>query len=93
MEDGAIVTQWTSNNGLNQRWRIEPTGSGYYRVISVNSNKALDVAGVSQENGAALIQWENTGNSNQQFFFDLVAAPTPLNGKIAFTSVRNANRD
>ena len=92
-EDGAIVAQWTSNNGSNQRWRIEPTGTGYYRVISVNSNKALDVAGVSQENGAALIQWENTGNSNQQFFFDLVAAPTPLNSKIAFTSDRNANRD
>ncbi len=94
MEDGAIVAQWTSNNGLNQRWRIEPTDSGYYRVISVNSNKALDVAGVSQENGAALIQWENTGNGNQQFFFDLVApTPTPLNGKIAFTSDRNGNRD
>jgi len=43
---------------------LEP---GIYRVISVNSNKCLDVSGVSKTAGAKVIQWQCHGGLNQDW--------------------------
>ncbi|MDZ5446187.1 RICIN domain-containing protein [Micromonospora sp. 4G57] len=56
--NGAAITQWDWWGGGNQRWRLEPVGGGYARIVALHSGKVLDVAGASMANGAPLVQWE-----------------------------------
>jgi hypothetical protein len=64
--NGAIIQQWERNNGQahlsNQLWKIEPVGS-YYRIISMFSDKSLDVS--ENNNGSKILQWEYHGGTNQ----------------------------
>jgi Ricin-type beta-trefoil lectin domain-like len=46
---------------------IDP--SAYYQILSRHSGKAIEVAGQSTANGAAVQQWARTGQTNQQFQF------------------------
>ncbi|MGY1498619.1 RICIN domain-containing protein [Streptomyces sp. QTS52] len=41
--------------------------TGYYRLVSVNSGKALEVAGSSTADGAAVVQRTDNGAANQQW--------------------------
>lgn len=43
--------------------------NAWYVVVNRNSGKALDVAGASSEDGAALTQWGRYDGTNQQFQF------------------------
>ncbi|MFH5821142.1 RICIN domain-containing protein [Georgenia sp. AZ-5] len=65
--NGAVIHQWEWWGGGNQRWRLEPTGGGYARIVSQLSGKVLDVANLSTANGAVIHQWEWWGGDNQQF--------------------------
>lgn len=38
-----------------------------YRIVSVHSGKALDVAGASRDDGAIIHQWQYAGGANQQW--------------------------
>lgn len=64
---GAQIQQWDSWGGPNQKWRMEPVGGGYVRLIAQHSGKVLDVSGISTSNGARLIQWDWWGGDNQRF--------------------------
>ncbi|WP_114382603.1 RICIN domain-containing protein [Paenibacillus prosopidis] len=44
-------------------------GNGSYKLINVNSTKALDVNGSSTDDGASVIQNSDSGSSNQQWMF------------------------
>lgn len=48
---------------------IEP---GMYRLVNANSGKVLDVAGVSEDAGANVHQWEYLGNDNQHWQVEYV---------------------
>jgi hypothetical protein len=63
--DKAIVIQWPSNGGSNQKWRFQDAGSGYYRVVNVKSGKCLDVLSASTADGAAVDQYTCNGGNNQ----------------------------
>ncbi|MCG5467932.1 endo-1,4-beta-xylanase [Micromonospora sp. LAH09] len=65
--DGARISQWSRNNGVNQQWQFVDSGSGYYRVKSRNSSKVLDVSGFSTADGGAIVQWSDLNGTNQQF--------------------------
>lgn len=65
--NGAIVHQWTDVNGLNQRWRIESTDSGFYKLTAQHSGKSLDVREAKTSNGAVVHQWDYWGGNNQQW--------------------------
>jgi hypothetical protein len=41
--------------------------AGTYKITARHSRKALDVSGVSYDNGAGIIQWPYAGGSNQQW--------------------------
>ena len=41
--NGANVQIWQSTGGTNQQWIITKNGDGTYRMIGVQSGKALDV--------------------------------------------------
>jgi len=69
LNDGADINQWTYSGNNNQRWRIESVGSGFYRVVSVNSSKCVDVVGNSTADGVAINQWPCNGQNNQSFTF------------------------
>ena len=53
------------------RWRLDPTGDGYYRLVNRHSGKVLDVAGGpgSLGDGVNVQQWDNNGQANQQWRF------------------------
>jgi hypothetical protein len=60
-------------------------GSAYYKIVSRNSGKALDVNGSSTADGAAMIQWDYWGGNNQQW--QLAAA-----GNYFTIANRNSNK-
>ena len=45
-----------------------PVGTtGAYNIVAQHSGLALDVAGVSKDDGALIIQWPINGGLNQQW--------------------------
>jgi len=74
--NGGIADIWTytGTGGNNQNWLIQATDNGYYKIINVNSGKALEVASGSSpaiplRNGSAVDQSDYTGGKNQQWAF------------------------
>ncbi|NJP48427.1 RICIN domain-containing protein [Actinacidiphila epipremni] len=65
--DGATVTQWGCNGGLNQQWRLTDAGNGYVTVIAQHSGKCLDVSNASTTAGANVNQYYCNGGTNQQW--------------------------
>ena len=72
LEDGAPIIQFKDHGGLNQRWRFEESGGGFFKIISLASGKVLDVRDGSLEDGAPIIQSTDHGGPSQQW--QLVAA-------------------
>ncbi|MFK7906649.1 MAG: RICIN domain-containing protein, partial [Chitinophagales bacterium] len=74
--NGAKLHQWANHGGINQQFRLEPKGNGYYVIVNVNSGRALDIPGGSKADGAQLVQWDKHGGANQQFGFEKAGADT-----------------
>ena len=68
--NGAAVQQWGCTTGTHQRFRFEPTDSGFYRIVATHSGKCLDVSQQSQDLRAPVVQWDCWGGANQQFRFE-----------------------
>ncbi|WP_139255167.1 RICIN domain-containing protein [Hymenobacter psychrophilus] len=49
------------------QWRLEPAGSGMYRLMVPGSNKVLEVLGSSTSNGAPASLWTYYSGYNQQW--------------------------
>ena len=78
--DGQNLMQWDSHLGLNQQFRIEDAGGGFFRFIAMHSGKALDVWDDSRMDGGEIKQYSSYGATRQQFrivpvgrFFKIVA--------------------
>ena len=56
----------TKNN--NQKWKIVPSGAGY-KIVSKSSGLVLDVEDRLPWNYTHIIQWNDTGDDNQQWIF------------------------
>jgi regulation of enolase protein 1 (concanavalin A-like superfamily) len=67
--NGAVVQIWPSNNNNCQKWNVVPAGDGTFKLLNVNSGKAVDVTSGSTADGAAIIQWTDSGAVNQQWLF------------------------
>ncbi|WP_258725559.1 endo-1,4-beta-xylanase [Cellulomonas sp. NS3] len=65
--DGARITQWSRNDGLQQQWQFVDAGNGYYRLKSRLSGKVLDVYNFSTADGGAIVQYTDRNQTNQQF--------------------------
>ncbi|MCF4121166.1 RICIN domain-containing protein [Antribacter sp. KLBMP9083] len=65
--DGAIVQQWTRNDGAWQQWRFVDSGGGYYRLQNRHSGKVLDLWEWSTADGAGFRQYTDNNGWNQQF--------------------------
>ena len=64
---GAPLIQWGYWGGGNQRFRLDPVGDGFYRIMIEHSGMCLDVEGISPDNGARVIQWPYWGGDNQKW--------------------------
>lgn len=65
--DGDKAQLWTYGGGTNQQWRIAALGDGTFHFVNRNSQKCLDVTGVSTTAGTQLQQW-TCGTSVAQTF-------------------------
>jgi hypothetical protein len=72
LDRGAPIIQWNWHGGPNQRFAVDEidTGSTSGRTFLLraqHSGLVLDVVAASQDNGAAIIQWDRHGGPNQQW--------------------------
>jgi len=65
--DGAKIQQWTNYSASNQRFRLESTGDGYYKLTAIHSGKVLDVPSASTADGVQLQQWTDNGTDAQRW--------------------------
>ncbi|WP_051964211.1 RICIN domain-containing protein [Deinococcus misasensis] len=72
-ENGGRVAQWDCHsnpddpNLRNQLFALWTLGNDTYHLVAKHSDKCLDIAGISQNNGAQLTQWSCTQGDNQKF--------------------------
>ena len=64
--DGAVIEQWTDNDGANQQFSIQ-TIDGYVQLIARNSGKAVEVQGASTVDGGNVVQYSDWNGTNQQW--------------------------
>lgn len=65
--DGANVQQYNLLNNANQQFAFTHLINGAYRILSVLSQKSLDVQDVSLVDGGNIQQWTDYSANNQQF--------------------------
>lgn len=70
--NGAYLEQWDYYGGDNQKFAIVSIGGGYYAIVAKHSGKVFDVNGQSTANGAGILQWQYSGNTNQNWQFSLL---------------------
>jgi hypothetical protein len=66
--NGTPVDIRTYSGSDNQKWTISATSGGYFRLAPVSSSgSALDISGISMDNGANAHQWAWIWGNNQQW--------------------------
>nr|WP_255509136.1 RICIN domain-containing protein [Micromonospora sp. A202] len=65
--DGAVIQQWSRNDGVWQQFQFVSSGSGYYRLKARHSGKVVDLWEWSAADGAEYRQWPDVNATNQQF--------------------------
>jgi hypothetical protein len=78
--DRSSVVQWGNNGNLNQQWHFQDAGDGYFRIVSRDNGKCLDVASGSTADGTRVLLYTCGTGDNQEFqwqstgsYFRLVA--------------------
>ena len=66
---GTQLEQWTSYGNTNQQWTVTAVGGGYYKIICNANGLAVDVAGASTTQGAAVVLEPYTGSDSQLWQF------------------------
>jgi thermitase len=73
LDNYATILQWSCLNTLNQQWRIEPAGTGVYKLKAMHSGKVLSVGGAwansgKMVDGAPIVQWDDITGDEQKFY-------------------------
>ncbi|MEV1015135.1 RICIN domain-containing protein [Micromonospora sp. NPDC049801] len=66
-DNGTRIAQYPYTGSPAQQWQFQDAGSGYWRIVSKNSGKCLDIVGASTADNADLIQYTCGTGTNQQF--------------------------
>ena len=79
-DNGALMQLWEDVNGDNQKWNIKDITDDLktntnctYKILNKSSNKALQVASASSENGALIEQWDENNTKNQSWKIENVS--------------------
>ncbi len=96
--NGAVIGQWDGGTNALEQWYFQYAGNGYFKIRSRWSNKLIGVSGGSVNNGAQIVQGDDTGFAYQQWrlipagvsTYDFVApaAPTGLSATANALSVQ-----
>ncbi|MDD4970551.1 MAG: RICIN domain-containing protein [Paludibacter sp.] len=76
--NGATICQRSNKGTTYQQWDVIPVDSrvggdfSYFTLTNVNSSKVPDVLNFSLDNGAAIIQWDDSKGPNQQWYLEYV---------------------
>ncbi|MEV7989771.1 RICIN domain-containing protein [Micromonospora sp. NPDC085948] len=65
--DGAVLQQWSRNDGAWQQFQFVSSGGGYYRLKARHSGKVVDLWEWNTADGAEYRQWSDVNGTNQQF--------------------------
>ncbi|MFC3895735.1 family 43 glycosylhydrolase [Lentzea rhizosphaerae] len=65
--DRTGLVQTTDANRAGQQFRLVDSPDGRVRLVNRASGKAVDVLGFSTADGAEVVQWPDTGGTNQQW--------------------------
>jgi uncharacterized protein YycO len=65
--NGAAVQTGVLSRKPSQRFRLTYNSDGFYTIVNVNSNRALDIPGSNAVNGINVIQFQPTNNDNQRW--------------------------
>ncbi|WP_412101378.1 RICIN domain-containing protein [Micromonospora ureilytica] len=65
--DGAVIQQWSRNDGAWQQFQFVASGSGYYRLKARHSGKVVDLWEWNTADGAEYRQYADQNGTNQQF--------------------------
>lgn len=68
--NGALINQWTYGGGANQKWKIESTGDGYFKLTAIHSNKVLDIFEGSLNDNVNAHQWDWANANSQKWSFE-----------------------
>ena len=66
-ENGANVQLYEYSAVAQKRFEVKYLGDGYYSIVAIHSNKALDVKDASKQKGANVWQWEQNGKDSQKW--------------------------
>ncbi|MDI1460779.1 RICIN domain-containing protein [Catellatospora sp. KI3] len=64
--NGAPCRQSAWNGGVNQHWRLNPMGSGRYRIVNRGTSTALDGTGSTTAGSVCALWAPNTHTDNQR---------------------------
>jgi hypothetical protein len=65
-DEGGSIIQYSVHGENNQRWVFKPVGNGFYHIISVHSNKCLDVSEPGEDGFAYVVQKHPDGGRDSQ---------------------------
>ena len=74
---GTLVDLYGATGSNNQKWTFTSLGNGYYKIVNVNSNLALNDPGVSMSPGTELVQWTYDNGSNNSIW-QLIPTPSGI---------------
>ncbi|QFZ21737.1 family 43 glycosylhydrolase [Saccharothrix syringae] len=77
--DRTRLVQTTDANRTGQQFRLADSPDGHVRLVNRASGKAVDVLDFSTADGAQVIQWPDTGGTNQQWQLVKLGARTFTN--------------
>lgn len=84
--NNAHLELWAKDGGAYQRWKITYVGNYCYRIISMQSGKAISVPSGSENSSANLVQQTYAGNDRQLWEID-----TSSSGAYVFRPKSGAN--
>ena len=65
--NGANLQIWDYTNELQQKFRLDYLGDGFYKITNIRSGKVLDVAGGNSADGTNVQQYEWNGTDAQKW--------------------------
>jgi hypothetical protein len=97
-DNGAHIIQWGSGAPAeNERWYLEYTSDGYFKIRSAWAGKVMGVENQSLGDGATIVQWDDNGTADHEWRlipageavqFVAPAAPTGLTATANALSVQ-----
>jgi hypothetical protein len=78
--NGHHLTIYPRSGANNQIFELQDIGGSRYKIVARHSGKCLDVLGGSQQDGAAIGQWDCNGGPNQQWRLVVILEHGPCSG-------------